>query len=582
MTQAISIPTTAETKTPQIVDSGTAVAVAQNAARRYDRWENAVNKFGGANDPMSVTIFQPGFRLSRQELDNIYEFDWISAKVVDIPAQDATRNWITLHHDSDPEKAEAAKKEMERWNLQALVAEAETLARLYGGSLLVTGAFDGGAPEEEVKVENIRHVNFIHPVDRFMAFPQEHFRDQNEQRFGEPETYIIHRTRVIGVEQLTTHSSRVVRFDGRYVPPVRRLRNFGWQNPVLTRLYEVIRQFGVSVQSGSSVLQDFVVKKMKIANLQDLIAGGQWEVITSRLALVAREISVNNLAVYGDDEDFEKMGTPVTGLHKLLELFIDYVSAAADIPRSRLFQNMTGSLGGDPGKNDLRVHYDNISAMQENKLRRPVQQLLDIILAPLGFKPGEITFTWNPLWQMSDTEQADIELKTAQKDQIYMGAGVVEPEEVALSRFSGDTVDLRNMEIDVERRVKALKDLEKIDLVAPEPEFDEEGGELGNRAAGSQNGPPQNGNGANGGRRAADNRQDSPSNVTNKSGANPHRHTFEIDDNGNGQTIDVIDQQFEIKDNHVHMIRTWGPVAGGEDDHLHELTSIAKITSTEN
>lgn len=559
----------------QPVTTGTAVEMAKSALRRYDRWENSVNKFGGPNDPMTVTNYQPGFKLSRQELDNIYEFDWISAKCVDIPAADATRAWIDLRHDSDPERAEVARKELEKWNLRALIEEAEKLARLYGGSLLVIGAFDGQEVDQELKVDKIRKINFIHVVDRFMSYPQMHFRDPEEQRFGEPETYIIHRTRVTGVESRTIHSSRVIRFDGRYVPPVRRLRNFGWQNPILTRLYEVLRQFGVSVQSGSSVLQDFVTKKLKISNLQELIASGQFDTISQRLAMVAQEMSIHNLAVYGSDEEFEKMGTPVTGLFKILELFIDYVSAAADIPRSRLFQNMSGSLGGDAGKNDLRVHYDNIQALQENKLRRPVQTAIDLILAPLGFKPGEITFTWNPLWQMSDAEQAEIELKVAQKDQIYMNAGVVEPEEVALSRFSGDDVDLRNMQIDTDRRDKALEDLKKVDLVRPEPSPEEELEmqnsaqlqlEAGQREADNDGRQVEQNDG-----RRADAR---PTNLTARSGANPHRHTFDVDLNtGNGQTVDTLDDDVP----HVHMIRRYRIFEAGADDHVHTMASIPQI-----
>lgn len=541
-----------------IVDQSTAVAMAKYTNRRWDRWENEVNRFGGDTDPITITQFRPGIRLTRQELDLIYEYDWISAKIIDIPADDAFRKWITLHHDSDPGRAEDAKKELERWNLRGLALECERLARLYGGALMVMGAFDGGDVTEPLRVEAIRKVNFINVVDRFMTYPQTFYRDPEDANFGEVETYLVHRLRVAGVVTSVVHGSRVIRYEGRYVPPVRRLRNFGWQNPVLTRLYEAIRQFGVSVQTGSGVLQDFVIKKLKIKDLQSMIAGGQWDTITTRLSLMAQEMAINNFAVYGEDENIEKIGTPVQGLFKIMELFIDYVSAASDIPRSRLFQNMTGTLGGDPGKNDLRVHYDNVEAIQENKLRSPVQQAIDILLVPLGFAPGEITFTWNPLWQMSDQEQAEIELKRAQTDQIYISTGVVEPEEVALSRFSGQEVDLRNMEIDVERREKAIEELKKVDLIRPEPEFDEQA----LLALQQQNGPnAQNPNQ----KGLPPGATQDVANITTKGGADPHRHTFDVDRDGNGQTVDTLDDV----ERHDHVIRSWRFFDGGRDSHVH-------------
>lgn len=555
----------------------TAVSFAKSAGRRHDRWENQVNRFGGENDPMTVTSFQPGIRLGRQQLDLIYEHDWASAKVIDIPAADATREWIKLNHASDPKKAEIAKKEIDRWNLQALTEESEKLARLYGGALMVIGAFDGQEPEEPLNHQTIRKINFIHVVDRFMAYPRTFFRDGMEDNFGDVETYIIHKVRVAGAITSTVHSSRVIRFEGRYVPPVRRLRNFGWQNSVLTRLYEVIRQFGVSVQSGSATLQDFVTKKLKIRNLQELVAKGDFDIITSRLSLAAREMAINNIAVYGADEEIEKMGTPITGLPKLMELFIDYLSAAADIPRSRLFQNTTGTLGGDPGKNDLRIHYDNIAAMQKNKMTRPVQQAIDIILAPLGFAPGEITFTWNSLWQMSESEKAEIELKVAQKDQIYIQMGVVEPEEVALSRFTGDETDLSSMQIDVERREKALEALSKVELIPNNQKLIEGEGPEGFNGSDRQNGNRENDNDSQEGNRqdvlkAGKSKKDA-SNLTDKTGADPHRHTFEIDNKGNGQTIDTLDEGLP----HVHVIRTYQVFEGGADGHIHQLASIGDV-----
>ena len=546
--------------------TGTAVAMAKYATRRYDRWENGRSGFGGAADPMVQTQHQPGIFLNRGALDAIYKWDWISGKIIDIPPADATRKWISPTHADDPGRAEDAKKELDRWDLRALVEEGAKLGRLYGGALLVFGAFDGTDMTQPLTLERIRFIDYVHVVDRWMAYPLTFDSDPRSGSFGEVETYNIQRVRVTGVQNEIVHSSRVIRFEGRYTPPLQRLRNFGWQDPILLRLYEVIRQFGVSTQSLSATLQDHILKKLKISNLQDLISGGQFELVSARLALMAQEINMHGFAVYGGDEEIEKMGTPINQLPKLAEMFIDYVSAAADIPRSRLFQNMTGTLGGDPGKNDLRVHYDNIEALQENQYRRPVQRAINILLAPLGFAEDEIGFTWNPLWQMTDAEQSEIELKTAQKDEIYIRSGVVEPEEVALSRFSGQIPDLRQMSINTDRRDKALKDLESVDLIRPEPTFEQQL-EMQTKATLMLQGGEGDPNGAEG-----DDRKDA-ANLTSKDKDGTHAHTFDIDLEGNGQTIDTLDDN----EPHVHVIRGYRIMPAGSDNHSHLMGTFSNI-----
>ena len=119
---------------------------------------------------------------------------------------------------------------------------------------------------------------------------------------------------------------------------------------------------------------------------------------------------------------------------------------------------MTGKLGGDAGEADLRTHYDNIAALQKNRLNSRMRKIIDTIGEPHGFAPGSINFEWVPLWQMSELEEAKVKRETAESDRIYIETGVVEPEEVAVSRF-GDTDS--DIAINTERREKYLDQLNK-------------------------------------------------------------------------------------------------------------------------
>jgi len=442
---------------------------------RNDRWVNEKNNFGTSSDPMVNTSFYRERILTRGELEALYVQDWLAKRVVNIPADDATRNWISLTSGDDNTKAEAVKKEMDRLNIQAKVHESIVLSRLHGGSLLVLGAFDG--QETDMELNNIRSVEFVEPVDRWQTHPQRYYADETKMNYGQPETYLVHRVQVRGTLTAIVHESRTIRFEGHYLPPLEKLRNLGWNISVLQNFYEELKRFGSTHQTVGAIIQDFVTKKVQIKGLRELLSNVEGEQqLMARFATLAYGMSVHNLAVFGDDEQFEKMGTPLTGLDKVMTHFVDIVSAASEIPKARLFHNQSGILGGDAGESDLRVHYDNISSYQETKLRPHIKRIVDVIAESLGYGEDEVGFEFNPLWQLSELDEAKSRKEISESDINYINAGVVEPEEVALSRFSGEGINLADMIIDVDKRKRFLEALSKVepDLDEGEPDDDEE------------------------------------------------------------------------------------------------------------
>ena len=447
-----------------------AVFSTAEALSKYDRWYNAVNKFGGAGDPMTNTYFSADYAISKQQLEILFRGDWVTRKGIEIPAKDATRKFIQFIHD-DKKVIDLMNDEFERLNVRDKFEEAIILQRLYGGNAMIIGAFDGQTVDQPLG--NVKRIDFFNNVDRFFAYPMTFYQDPEQQNFGQPELYQVQDLRIGGARVFVVHETRVIRFDGDYLPPTLRVRNFGWGAPIIENVHEALRNFGVATQSGSAVLQDFITKKLKIANLADLMSNdlGEEQLI-NRLRIMAQELAINNIAVYGDDEEFDKMGTPTTGLHELMDRNFEMVSAAWNIPKSRFFSNMTGKLGGDSSEADLRIHYDNIEAMQKNRLSSKMRVVIDKVSEPFGFAPGDIKFEWLPLWQLSELDDAKVRNEVADSDVKYIQAGVVTPEEVYMSRFAGDEIDVTGMTGNTESRIKFLKQMAKQPLASEidEPE----------------------------------------------------------------------------------------------------------------
>jgi phage-related protein (TIGR01555 family) len=95
------------------------------------------------------------------------------------------------------------------------------------------------------------------------------------------------------------------------------------------------------------------------------------------------------------------------------------------------------------GDSDIRWFYDHVAASQVKELRPQLNRLVRILLrAKTGPTKGTEPESWKvvfpPLWEMTDLEKAELRNKQAQTDVAYIQAGVLDPSEVAVSRFGGE------------------------------------------------------------------------------------------------------------------------------------------------
>lgn len=61
--------------------------------------------------------------------------------------------------------------------------------------------------------------------------------------------------------------------------------------------------------------------------------------------------------------------------------------------------------------------------------------------------------------------------------------------------------------------------------------------------------------------------------TTTKDGEMKHRHDFEIDENGNGKTVNTYDGG----ENHTHAIKNFKVLEAGPDKHPHNILRFAQL-----
>src|SRR5690606_5933364 len=162
------------------------------AATRKDGWQNLVTGLGTNRDKRTHTMFSGALVWqSGQFLDALYAGDDMIARIVDLPAQEMTREWLDLHVGDAPEVAKAMLQHLEDLDLQAKTDEALTWARLHGGALMVLGIDDGQTMDKPLREDSIRSFGWVSVVDRWEVQVASRYADARSPKYGRPEVYEI-------------------------------------------------------------------------------------------------------------------------------------------------------------------------------------------------------------------------------------------------------------------------------------------------------------------------------------------------------------------------------------------------------
>lgn len=406
-------------------------------AVREDGWVNLMSQLGTSRDTRTHTRIGDR-RFSPQELEALYRGDDMAARICeDVPAEMLRAGW-TLSLPEGEETATYVRDRCDDLGADAASEEASTWARCFGGGAVLMGVDDGRDPAEPLDYDSIRDVRWLSVFSAPELLPHTWYGDPLAGKFGHPETFRIQPRFAVagGASRIgVVHESRILKFDGARVTAQQRQRNNGWGDPVFVRIFDVLRDFGMAWGGTGALLNDFSQAVYKMKGLAALLAAGKEQDIKTRMELIEMSRSVIRAVLLdADGEDFERKTTNLSGLPEILEKFNVRLAAAADMPVSRLLGQSPGGLASsDEGQ--IRWWYDRIAAKQNKELRPQLNTLVKILLrsknAPTkGIEPESWRIEFNPLWQLSEAQLADVRQKNAAADATYIQNGVLDVHEV--------------------------------------------------------------------------------------------------------------------------------------------------------
>jgi phage-related protein (TIGR01555 family) len=388
-----------------------------------DSLTNIVANLGTDRDKLAAGRFVQRV-LTQQEIDDLYTSDWIAGTIVDAVPDDETRTWRRWQAGQRQiGPLESAEKALGvRWK----VRKARKLARKDGGSAIFLGTGDAD-PAKELSIDRLARggLRYLHVFSRQEATTGPLVGDVLSPYFGEPEWYEIGGN---NGQPVRVHPSRMVRFIGEEA--IERTDIGGWGRTVLQRVYDTVLQAATATSSIASMTTEAKVDVFGVENLSEYAKDPNYQAkILARFALAARSKGVNGSLLRDLKEVWEQKQLNFAGLPEIARLFLDLCAGAGKMPLSRLFRRAPSGLNsGSGGDTETRAWYDEVQVGRETELE-PAMARLDeaLIRSALGSRPAAVHFNWEPLWQLTDAEKAEIGLKKAQATQIYAQGAFLPP-----------------------------------------------------------------------------------------------------------------------------------------------------------
>ncbi|MFP0547901.1 DUF1073 domain-containing protein [Acinetobacter baumannii] len=354
----------------------------------------------------------------RLKLEAMYRSSWIVGQVVDVVAEDMTREGISMRGMDDPDEVETIDQAFDEFEIWDKLCDTIKWGRLYGGAVAVM-MIDGQNVSTPLNLNTIKKDQFkgLMVLDRWMVLPTlEDLVTEYGPDYGKPKYYNVI-TDSVGLSDQKIHYSRVIRIDGVDLPYWQRIAENLWGQSVIERLLDRLTIFDSTTMGIGQLVYKAHLRTYKVKGLRSIIAAGgkAFEALVKQIEHIRLWQSNEGMTLMDADDSFETHQYSFSGLDNILLQFGQQISGATQIPLVRLFGQSPAGLNST-GESDLSMYYDNINQQQERRLRSNLHKLLRIIsLSKLGKDlPDSFKFDFASLWQIDDKTKAEVANTTVQ------------------------------------------------------------------------------------------------------------------------------------------------------------------------
>ena len=431
---------------------------------REDGYVNLLNKYGTKQDNSEAYKFEREPVIPDMQLTGLYEGNGLFSKIIDTPAEEALKHGFDLNLKSNEMNAfvDEVLDDLE-WDEKATTAI--KWARLYGGALIVMLIDDGRGLEEPVDWEHIRSIDELRVYERSIVQPDYASLYQQDyggkgignrvSKFGQPEYYYV--SSIYG--SFKVHESRCLVFRNGVLPEQTSNATYlFWGMPEYVRIRRALRETVTAHTDSVKLLERSVQAIYSMKGLASLLTTDDGEnQVLKRLQLVDTSRGLlNSIAIDSEGEQYDFKTFQFSGVKDVIDATCNMLSALTNIPQTILFGRSPAGMNAT-GDSDFESYYNFVEKIQRLMLKRNLRTLLDVVFRA-GIASGDVAeepdykLEFNPLWSLSDTEQATVDqtkaqtaLVKAQTAQAYVDMQALDPTEVRSRLASDEEFDVEDI-----------------------------------------------------------------------------------------------------------------------------------------
>lgn len=357
---------------------------------------------------------------------------WLIDKACSMPAKDAVRQGYEVDVEAPDaeggddkaatqvahDAAEMIKEMDTEMRLKKTMQEFIHFGRMYGIRVAMFKV-ESTDPEYYTKPFNIDGVapgsyRGISQVDPQWCVP-----DLTDANLGDPSSILFYEPSYYRIGNLLVHRSHLC----IYIPfPVSDFLKPGYQYggvSVPQRIYE--RVYAAERTANEAPILA-MTKRMLTVNLPDSAFADE-ETLNATIAHWAVIRDNHGIRVGGLDERVTQLDTSLTDLDSVIMTQYQLVAAIAEVPSTKLLGTSPKGFGasGEYEEASYREFLEGIQGELDFMVSRHHELCMKSKVAPaLGIEPLRVTAQWQSLDSPTALEWADIELKRAQTDEIYV------------------------------------------------------------------------------------------------------------------------------------------------------------------
>lgn len=412
----------------------------QDQKHAMDAFSNIAARLGfGSNNLLEGTTY-PLTRLSFNYIlmQALYRSNWIIRKVIDLPAEDMTKAWMTLTSEVSPKEMKRFEQAVKLTGTQNQMLTTLKWARLFGGAggvIIIKGhekKLDKPLDIEDIQPDSYRG---LIPLDRWSGIVPEANVCTDIERpldFGLPEFYRIITT---GGKNFKVHASRIVRFIGKDLPVWEKQVEQNWGISEVEVMFDELKKRDNTSWNIASLIFRANIVAIRSKELAGMLSGlNSSQAAQQRLfqALQAQSQLMSNqgMMVVPEEGGLDEHQYSFGGVADVYEAFREDICGATGIPYSRMFGRTPGGLS-TTNEGEEHIYYESIAAKQQRELDPQATKLFPVIaMSVWGEVPDDFGWKWNPVGSLSDKDRAELGAATSSSVAEIYNIGVISPKTV--------------------------------------------------------------------------------------------------------------------------------------------------------